>query len=152
MNNSPTASTTLYSHDKYYTDVNVGNHNLVLDEPESAGGTDKGPNPVETALSALASCTAMTVKMYLQHKGWSHGDIKVNIYFENMRVSKETELSEEEQQFVIGARLRRIHKEIFVGGDFDEKQYKRMEKISKKCPVNQMMMGSCLISDEVGGL
>ena len=31
-------------------------HTITVDEPESLGGTDKGPNPVELLLDALGSC------------------------------------------------------------------------------------------------
>ena len=39
------------------TEVSVRRHQLLIDEPIERGGTDLGPTPVETMLSALLACT-----------------------------------------------------------------------------------------------
>ena len=39
-------------------------HKLIIDEPESLGGTDKGMNPVEALLSALGACQAIVARTY----------------------------------------------------------------------------------------
>lgn len=41
----------------------------VIDEPESIGGTDKGPSPVEVALAALGSCHEITYRMCADELG-----------------------------------------------------------------------------------
>jgi len=40
------------------------NFNLTLDEQESLGGTDRGPNPVELILTALGACQEITYRLY----------------------------------------------------------------------------------------
>lgn len=35
----------------------------IIDEPETIGGTDQGPSPVEVALAALGSCHEITYRM-----------------------------------------------------------------------------------------
>lgn len=52
----------------YRVDLRVGAHDLVADEPATAGGGDLGPTPIGLLLSALASCTAMTLRMYAGRK------------------------------------------------------------------------------------
>lgn len=39
------------------SDVSIRDLNLTIDEPAERGGTNEGPSPTETALSALIGCT-----------------------------------------------------------------------------------------------
>jgi uncharacterized OsmC-like protein len=39
----------------YAQQVTAGAHHFTVDEPESAGGTDRGPGPYELLLAALGS-------------------------------------------------------------------------------------------------
>lgn len=43
-------------------------HRLVVDVSKAAGGDDRGPNPMELLLIAVAGCTAMDVVSVLQKK------------------------------------------------------------------------------------
>lgn len=149
MSTEPTATATLNSDDVYKTPVQIGDHQLIMDESAHNGGTDEGPSPVKSALGSLASCTAMTIRIYLDHKQWKFHNLKVEIYYSEKRVKKEEPLSEEEQEYVVRGRVRKIEKKIKIEGDLDDDQLKRVEKISQKCPVHQMMTGSCMIYDEV---
>src|SRR5215212_3782918 len=55
---------------KYEHEIRVREHRLTADEPEDIGGRDLGPAPEELLAAALASCTAITMEMYAQRKGW----------------------------------------------------------------------------------
>ena len=58
----------------YAHDVEIeGGHSLISDEPESVGGTDTGPSPTRLLAASLAACTAITVEMYADRKGWDVG-------------------------------------------------------------------------------
>lgn len=39
-------------------------HKIIVDEPASLGGTDKGMNPVELLLSALGACQSIVARTY----------------------------------------------------------------------------------------
>ena len=39
------------------SDIKVRDLSLIIDEPEERGGTNMGPSPTETGLSALVACT-----------------------------------------------------------------------------------------------
>lgn len=45
-------------------EVEARGHKVIIDEPESLGGTDKGMNPVELLLSALGACQAIVARVY----------------------------------------------------------------------------------------
>ena len=49
------------------------------DEPEDKGGTDAGPDPPELLALSLASCTAITLEMYADRKGWDLGEVEVEV-------------------------------------------------------------------------
>ena len=46
------------------SETKIRNFTLTDDEPESLGGTDTGPNPVELILGALASCQEITYRAF----------------------------------------------------------------------------------------
>lgn len=57
-----TASSSL--HEGLLADVQIRNFDLIVDEPESLGGSDLGPNPVELVLGAFASCQEIVIAAY----------------------------------------------------------------------------------------
>jgi uncharacterized OsmC-like protein len=46
------------------SEARMREHRLIVDEPESLGGTDAGPNPVELILAALGTCQEITYRAY----------------------------------------------------------------------------------------
>jgi putative redox protein len=133
----------------YVSKIITKNHEIIADEPISAGGTDKGPNPIELALGALGACTTMTIKIYLDQKKWPFESVDVNVDSTVERVENSAILSNLERPFVDNGRLRRIHKSITVTGVFSDDQKERILKIASKCPVNKMLSGSSYITDSL---
>ncbi|MDO8994020.1 MAG: OsmC family protein, partial [Daejeonella sp.] len=52
---------------------------LIADEPLDSGGKDLGFSPKELLASALAACTAATLRMYADHKKWDLQEVKLEI-------------------------------------------------------------------------
>ena len=73
----------------FRSEVALRDHRLVVDEPESLGGTDSGPNPVELILAALGTCQEITYRAYaaalaipLEHVSVTlEGDIDLRGFF-----------------------------------------------------------------------
>ena len=56
-----------------------GGHEIVVDEPAEDGGTDTGPRPTQLLAASLAGCTAITIEMYAERKGWDVGGLEVAV-------------------------------------------------------------------------
>jgi len=74
--------------------VTAGRFRFVADEPESAGGTDEGPQPTDLLLAALASCFTMAVAFAARKRGVTLEDLAVSatgVYngpgFDDLRVA-----------------------------------------------------------------
>lgn len=74
--------------EKYYTEVIAGENKLITDEPVDKGGGNKGFNPFEILATSLASCTAATLRMYIDRKGWDIPVINVEVDLENFPQTK----------------------------------------------------------------
>ena len=49
----------------YTTQVSTANHMGLTDEPVELGGQNKGPSPYDLLMGAVASCTSITLRMYI---------------------------------------------------------------------------------------
>ncbi|MDT0308348.1 OsmC family protein [Streptomyces sp. DSM 44917] len=67
---------------EYHVDIRAARHALAADEPESEGGADTGPTPVGLLLSAVGSCTAITLRMYAGRKDWPLAGVRVRLGYE----------------------------------------------------------------------
>src|SRR5262245_22825626 len=61
----------------YAMEVQDERHSFLVDEGREEGGDDLGPTPYEMLLSALGGCTAITLLMYANRKGWAVEDVTV---------------------------------------------------------------------------
>lgn len=111
-------------------DVEVeGGHELRVDEPVAAGGTDSGPSPTRLLGASLASCVAITVEMYAGRKGWDLGAVEVEV-----EVGYEGPVP---TSFDVGLRL---------PARLDEEQRRRLLVIATKCPVHKVLAGEAHVS------
>jgi putative redox protein len=64
----------------YATTIDLGSRSLIGDEPPARGGGDAGPAPYELLLASLGACTAITLRMYAERKGWPVESIEVALF------------------------------------------------------------------------
>ena len=66
----------------YRTEVQVRAHHLATDEPAVKGGGDTSPSPFALLLSGLAACTATTLRMYADHRGFELATLDVDVRYD----------------------------------------------------------------------
>jgi len=128
--------------DGYETDIWAGSHTMRADEPRSAGGMDTGPNPYDFLLASLGSCTAMTIRMYADRKGWPLRS--VNVALDHKRVhARDCEDCESQS-----GQITRITRIIDVQGDLSDEQRDKLLEIADKCPVHRTLTSEIRIDTE----
>lgn len=64
---------------RYAVTIDTGGHAIIADEPKALGGQNAGPPPFGLLLAALGACTAMTLRMYAEHKQWPLASLAVKL-------------------------------------------------------------------------
>jgi putative redox protein len=75
--------TTVYKGDMLF-ESKIGNHSLVIDVPDSMGGTDRGPTPPQIFIASLGSCIAAFVAHYCNNVGLDTTGMSVDVSFEKV--------------------------------------------------------------------
>ena len=70
-------SVVVESSDGLRQEITIRGKSVIADEPLEDGGTDQGPSPYELLLSALGSCTSMTILLYARRKQWPVEHVRV---------------------------------------------------------------------------
>lgn len=134
----------LQHEDKFTTQIKAGKHFFMADEPESYGGQDFGPSPYDFVSSGLASCTAMTIRMYADQKKWKVDE--VNVHIEHSKVHAEDCGACENAN---SAKIDRFTRVVELIGELDESQRLRLLEIANKCPVHKTLLSSIDIKTEL---
>jgi len=110
----------------------LSGHELVADEPQPIGdGT--GPAPYDLLLSALGSCTSMTLRMYADRKDWPLERVTVELQHSRIHARDCAECETE------SGMVDRIERAITVEGDLTREQRNRLLEIADRCPVHRTL-------------
>ncbi len=101
--------------DKYRTQISVGGRDIVADEPPALGGQGAGFAPYDLLLASLGACTAITLRMYADRKGWPMESLEVALRLH-------------------GVEEKRIDRTLTIAG-LDDEQRARMADIAERTPV-----------------
>ncbi len=135
---------TAHSLQNLQVQIQASNHHILADEPESAGGEDKGPNPYDLLLSSLAACKVMTVHLYARRKQWPVETVSITL---NHRKVSANECEDCETEGL--AKVDIIDCEISFEGELDEAQIKRLAEIADRCPVHRTLTSETKIRTAV---
>jgi|SRR5450432_313667 len=116
---------------KYQCSIEWRNGKLIADEPVSSGGKDEGPDPHTLFLSSLVACTLVTLRMYIDRKGWDIPSISVHAnLFQN---NKEDKL----QTY--------IDRDIRFPVPVTNEQRDKLTDIAKACPISKILEGEIIV-------
>jgi putative redox protein len=113
--------------------VRIRGHELGVDEPVEAGGSDTDPSPQELLAASLASCTAVTMEMYAARKGWDIGGVEVACDYTPADRGCPT----------------RFNLTLRVPDGLTDEQVERLQVIAAKCPVHRTLEGEAMFSERV---
>jgi len=111
--------------------VSDGRHEWMMDEPVDSGGNDIAHDPYSALLASIGSCSAITIRMYAQRKGWPVEEIEVKMSLA--------------AQIVAGKRKSVFTRNIFVKGNLSREQLTRLEQIATVCPVSKILEGDIIV-------
>lgn len=103
--------------DHYQTVVKSIDHQLTVDEPLDLGGKNTGFSPLDLLSGSLASCVAITLRMYADRKQWQIDEIRVEVDILELVIKKT----------------------IYISSNLDDSQLKRLSAISESCPISKML-------------
>ncbi len=115
------------------TEIMANGHYLIADEPKSIGGTDLGGTPYDLLLSSLGACTAITIRMYANHKGLPLDEVKVHM-------TRKKRHGADAQNLDANSMIEFIDREIELTGDLTDQQRHRILEIGDKCPVHKTLV------------
>jgi putative redox protein len=124
--------------------VRAGAHALLADEPVASGGNDTGPDPYAYLLTALGTCTAMTLRLYARQKKWPLQKVRVQLKHDKI-YAKDCEECETKE-----GKIDRIERVIEVEGPLDDSQRQRLLQIADHCPVHRTLTSEIRISTRLG--
>ncbi len=120
--------------DNYLHHISNGSFDVDADEPASLGGQGKGFAPFDLYLASLAACTAITLRMYAQRKGWELGEFHAELRTER----------DEDGRF-------HVHRVLHASAELSDAQWQRLLEVVEKTPVTLVMREGARITSERGG-
>jgi putative redox protein len=109
----------------YTTHLTASSHSAIADEPLPLGGENAGATPGDYLCMSLASCKAITLRMYVQRKKWNIKNIEVKVTLE--------------KQMLDDTSSNIFYAEIIVDEGTPPEQKERLLYIAKACPISKLL-------------
>lgn len=116
----------------YRQDIEIRGRRLTADEPPTLDSTDVDPGPYDLVLAGLGACTAITLRMYAERKGWQLGEISVDLAL-----------------FKDAAKADRIERKVRFSEPLAPGQRARLADICERTPVTLTIKQGAPIATEI---
>lgn len=117
----------------FLTELSVGGHPMIADEPLSYGGTNLGPTPYDYLSAALAACTTMTLKMYAEHKKLNFDSATVRVMHNKIHARDCDDCDSS------SGKIDQFERVLTLEGDLSNDERARMVEIADRCPVHKTL-------------
>lgn len=110
--------------ENYRHSVNINHHELFTDLPKDLGGDDSAPSPHDYFDAALASCKALTVRLYAQKKDIPLTGVTVEVTHDATQ--------EQKGRYTLNVKLT-------LKGVLSDAQRDELHRVADRCPVHKLM-------------
>jgi putative redox protein len=141
---APESVTVVRTEAGFRTEIMSNGFPLVADEPTAVGGTNTGPTPYDYLLTALGTCTAMTLRMYADRKGWPLESVTVRLTHRKVH-ARDCAACESDAGYVD-----HVGREITLAGPLDSNQRELLRDIADRCPVHKTLHGEVVVTSQLG--
>ncbi|WP_411851170.1 OsmC family protein [Stenotrophomonas sp. LGBM10] len=117
----------------YRHQIRSGEHALIADEPATLGGQGAGLAPFDLYLASLSACTAITLRMYAEKKGWELGEFRAELSSRRDAADRLV-----------------VHRVLHASAALTDAQWARLLEVVEKTPVTKVMREGATITSERG--
>ncbi|MGH9031990.1 MAG: bifunctional alpha/beta hydrolase/OsmC family protein [Acidimicrobiia bacterium] len=128
---------------KVAQEIRAGRHTVIADEPVPVGD-DTGLTPYDLLLASLGACTAMTLQLYAERKGWPLERVSVELSYDRVHAANGRDCGTR------GCMIERIDRVLDLGGPLTGEQRNRLVEIAERCPVHRTLVGEKQIVTRLG--
>jgi putative redox protein len=117
---------------KFQVQVSAHGTRFFADEPIDVGGMGTGPSPYELLSAGLGACTAMTLRLFADRKGWPLRRVRVAVRHDKLAGQTPADVFE---------------RRIALEGPLDAGQAARLLEIADRCPVHRTLESGARVSN-----
>lgn len=125
----------------FATPVTARGMHLAVDEPQDVGGTETGLTPYDHLGVALASCTALTIRIVADREDIPLDEVVVSVTHDKVHATDCRECGERK------GRVDVLRRHVTVTGDLTDAQRQRLLDVADRCPVHRTLTAGVVVVD-----